>query len=66
VVAAPDAVSYQPINVGTDHNMNDVYIYKRDPYQDWWSVTSLRGVEQCWRSVAGWFGHSWPEDQVRP
>jgi hypothetical protein len=64
VVADPDAVSYQPINVGTDFNLHDVYIYKRDPYQDWWSQTSMRGIEQCWRSVAGWFGHSWPADEV--
>lgn len=64
VVADPDAVTYQPVNVGNDRNLHDVYIYKRDPYQEWWSLTSLRGIEQCWRAVAGWFGHGWAADEV--
>ena len=40
------------------------YFHKRIPYQEWWMSSDLRKVDKCWRSVAGMFGHSWPENVV--
>ena len=57
-------VGYLPINVGWDGNFEQVYFHKRDPYQEWWSETSLRDVDKCWRTVAGWWGHEWPSETV--
>ena len=57
-------VGYLPINVGGDRNFEQVYFHKRDPYQEWWSETSLRDVDRCWRTVAGWWGHEWPSETV--
>ena len=57
-------VGYLPINVGGDRNLEQVYFHKRDPYQEWWSETSLRDVDRCWRTVAGWWGHEWPSATV--
>ena len=57
-------VGYLPINVGWDGNFEQVYFHKRDPYQEWWSETSLRDVDKCWRTVAGLWGHEWPSETV--
>jgi hypothetical protein len=57
-------IDYLPINVGNDFNPEQVYFYKRDPYQEWWKETSLRAIDQCWRTVAGWWGHEWPQETV--
>ena len=57
-------VGYLPINVGWDGNFEQVYFHKRDPYQEWWSETSLPDVDKCWRTVAGLWGHEWPSETV--
>ena len=57
-------IEYLPINVGSDFNPEQVYFHKREPYQEWWSETSLRDIDACWRTVAGWWGHEWPEETV--
>ena len=57
-------VTYLPLNAGNDFNPNQVYFHKRDPYQEWWQETSLRGIETCWRNVASWFGTEWGENEA--
>ena len=64
IVANADNIKYTPLNVGLDTDPMSLYFHKRIPYQDWWMSTDLRKVERCWRTVAGLFGESWPEDVV--
>ena len=64
IVANADKITYTPLNVASDKEEWSTYFHKRIPYQEWWMSSDLRKVDKCWRSVAGMFGHSWPENVV--